>query len=59
MMDGEPDRVSEREMADMSFKVRKEWHREFKLRALIDGISMTDLLKRSYAEYKENHPLVS
>ncbi|WP_287375270.1 hypothetical protein [Mesorhizobium sp.] len=56
-MDDEPDRVSERTIADMSFKMSKEWRYGFKLRALKEGISMTELLKKSFAEYVLNNPL--
>ena len=56
-MDKEPDRISESTIADMSFKMSKEWRYELKLRALREGISMTDLVKKSVAFYVDNNPL--
>lgn len=60
-MDDEPDRISEQTIAetiaDMSFKMDREWHDDFKLRAVKERISMKELFKKSYACYKRNNPL--
>ncbi|MBB6414276.1 hypothetical protein [Mesorhizobium sangaii] len=46
-MDDEPDRVSEpttsETIADMSFNMEREWHDDFKLRAVKERISMKEL----------------
>lgn len=37
----------------MSFKIEESFQRQFKQRALDDGITMTELLKRSFDHYNK------
>lgn len=56
-MGHEPDAVNKGRIANMSFKMPREWHRRFKLRAFKEGISMTELLKKCFAFYIRHNPL--
>ena len=56
-MDGQTNHISSRMVAEMSFKMAREWHRRFKLRALKEGISMTALFKKCFAFYILHNPL--
>ena len=45
------------ELAPLNFKVPPSFRREFKTYASRAGISMKQLLERSFAEYQEAHPV--
>lgn len=40
-------------LVGMTFNMPKDWHTEFKTRAVIEGISMRELLIRSFDAYKK------
>lgn len=41
-------------IADMSFKMSLGWHYRFKMQALKEGISMTELLRRCFDLYMQS-----
>ena len=45
------------DLAPLNFKVEAAFRREFKIYAARLGISMKELLDRSFREYQERHPL--
>ena len=45
------------ELVPLNFKVEAVFRREFKIYAARAGISMRELLERSFREHKERHPL--
>ena len=48
-------RQQSRRFVPMSFKVSQQFQRDYKLTAAQHGISMVDLLKESFALWKERH----
>lgn len=40
-------------LKDLNFKVPAQFAKEFKLQAVQEGVSMVDLLRRLFAEYKQ------
>lgn len=40
-------------LVGMTFNMPKDWHREFKMTAVIEGISMHELLLQCFETYKK------
>ena len=47
------DNFATERLVGMTFNMPKDWHIEFKTRAVVEGISMRELLVRSFDAYKK------
>jgi hypothetical protein len=50
--DGASDNFGSERLIGMTFNMPKDWHTEFKTRAVMEGISMRELLIRCFDAYK-------
>ena len=48
------DNFATERLVGMTFNMPRDWHKEFKTRAVVEGIPMRDLLIRCFEAYKKS-----